>query len=102
MPAASSRICAALRLACTTLHLGDFIDRYRVLSFRMTCCIRHLNPGALTPNGLRWSAHHGVVGLIRQSGELRAPSCTPDMGTVLDIHGSQIPAYTPYLPDSRR
>ena len=98
MPVATSRVCAALRLDSTTRHPGDIIGRHRALCPGMTCRLRHLSPEALAPDGLCCSAHHRLIGLIRQSGELRAISRTAVIGTVLDIQGSQHPVRSPHLP----
>ena len=98
MPVATSRVCAALRLDSTTRHPGDIIGQHRALCPGMTCRLRHLSPEALAPDGLCCSAHHRLIGLIRQSGELRAISRTAVIGTVLDIQGSQHPVRSPHLP----
>ena len=50
----------------------------------MTRRLRHLGPEAFAPDGLCCPAHHRLVDLIRQSGELRVLSRTPVIDTVLD------------------
>ena len=77
---------------------GGILGRRRALSPGMTCRLRHLSPEALAPDGLCYSVHHRLIGLIRQSGGLRVLSRTPVMDTVLDIRGSQHPVCPPHLP----
>jgi hypothetical protein len=92
IPVASSRVYAALRLdSATPFNRGGILGRRRALSPGMTCRLRHLSPEALAPDGLCYSVHHRLIGLIRQSGGLRVLSRTPVMDTVLDIRGSQHP-----------
>jgi hypothetical protein len=100
IPVASSRVYAALRLdSATPFNRGGILGRRRALSPGMTCRLRHLSPEALAPDGLCYSVHHRLIGLIRQSGGLRVLSRTPVMDTVLDIRGSQHPVCPPHLPD---
>jgi hypothetical protein len=102
IPVASSRVYAALRLdSATPFNRGGILGRRRALSPGMTCRLRHLSPEALAPDGLCYSVHHRLIGLIRQSGGLRVLSRTPVMDTVLDIRGSQHPVCPPHLPDFR-
>ena len=75
---------------------GGILGRRRALSPGMTCHLRHLGPEALAPDGLCCPAHRRLIGLIRQSGELRAISRIPVMGAVLDIQGSQHPVCSPH------
>ncbi len=76
IPVAISRVYAALRLDSITLHSSGILGRRRALGPGMTCRLRHLSPEALAPVGLCCPAHHRLIGLIRQSGELRAISRT--------------------------
>ena len=78
------------------------LGRRRALSPAMTCHLRHLGPEALAPVGLCCPDHHRLIGLIRQSGELRTISRIPVIGAVLDIRGSQHPVCSPDLPDFHR
>ena len=103
MPVAISRVCTVLRLVSTTLQIGvAILGRRRALSPGMTCRTRHLSPEALAPGGLCCSARHRLIGLIRQSEELRAISRTAVIGAVLDIQGSRHPVCPPHLPDFHR
>ena len=74
------------------------LGRCRALRPGVTCHLRHLGPEALAPDGLCCPVHHRLIGLIRQSGGLRAISRTAVIGAVLDIQGSQHPVCPPHLP----
>jgi hypothetical protein len=103
IPVASSRVYAALRLdSATPFNRGGILGRRRALSPGMTCRLRHLSPEALAPDGLCYSVHHRLIGLIRQSGGLRVLSRTPVMDTVLDIRGSQHPVCSLLAPRADR
>ena len=77
MPVAASRVCAALfGSTAPSFNPDGILGQHRALGPVMTCHLRHLSPEVLAPAGLCCPAHHRLIDLIRQSGELRTISRT--------------------------